>query len=90
MTLFESFTTPNDREWMQIRDGLQSKMKTTMKAITRANARWKAGVVATNTPWRKQVEQLETELKHLQDDLQKHIALRTKYETAGKAQLSLF
>lgn len=90
MTLFESYTTPNNREWIQIRDGIQSKIKSTLKAIDIAQRRWKAGIVTNGTPWRKRIEQLEAELNHLQDDFQKHIGLRTKYEAAGKQQLSLF
>ncbi len=67
MTLFETtHSTPNDREWMQIRDSLEARIKAAEKAKD------------------------ERALIEARADYQDHIAARSKYEAAGKAQLSLF
>ena len=67
MNLFDTpVTTPNDREWLQIRGSLESRIKAAEKAKD------------------------EKALIELRADYQDHIRARSKYEAAGKQQLSLF
>lgn len=67
MNLFETpVTTPNDREWLQIRASLEARIKAAEKAND------------------------NKALIELRADYQDHIRARSKYEAAGKAQLSLF
>jgi len=90
MTLFESFTTPNDREWLKIRKELESKITRTSKEFCKLQDQiakaleWQVGSLKT----RKNL--VEDQLRFLLKDYEAHIGKRTAYETAGKSQLALF
>ena len=92
MTLFETaVVTPNDREWLNIRNGLESKLKTTQKELEAVSRRYKTSLSEHERGTLKtKMRMLNEAIAILQGDFAKHVSLRTKYETAGKQQLSLF
>ena len=91
MKLFESITTPNDREWIQIRNGIESKLRNAQSELTKLSRSYQVCLSDIERGRLKSRMNLVNEqIAILQEDFKKHIALRTKYETAGKAQLSLF
>jgi len=91
MNLFETFTTPNDREWIQIRDSIQSKLRSTQKELEAVSRRYKTSLSEGERGTLKtKMRMLNEAIAILQGDFTKHLSLRTKYETAGKQQLPLF
>lgn len=91
MKLFESITTPNDREWIQIRNGIESKLRNAQSELTKLSRSYQVCLSDIERGRLKSRMNLVNEqIAILQEDFKKHIALRTKYETAGKQQLSLF
>lgn len=92
MTLFETAAvTPNDREWLNIRNSIETKLRTAQSELSKLN---KAFQVCLSDHERgrlkTRIHMVNEQIAILQDDFTKHIALRTQYETAGKQQLSLF
>lgn len=91
MKLFETaFTSPNDREWMQLRKQLETKIAALSKEggnlekqISRC-LEWQRG------PLKQRLAMVTDQLAISRDDYQKHIQARSKYESAGRQQLSLF
>ena len=91
MTLFNTTTTPNDREWIQIRNGIESKLKATQKELEAVSRRYKTSLSEHERGTLKtKMRMLNEAIAILQGDFTKHVSLRTQYETAGKAQLTLF
>ena len=91
MTLFNTTTTPNDREWIQIRNGIESKLKATQKELETVSRRYKTSLSEHERGTLKtKMRMLNEAIAILQGDFTKHVSLRTQYETAGKAQLTLF
>ena len=91
MTLFNTTTTPNDREWINIRNGIESKLKATQKELEAVSRRYKTSLSEHERGTLKtKMRMLNEAIAILQGDFTKHVSLRTQYETAGKAQLTLF
>ena len=92
MTLFETAAvTPNDREWLNIRSSIETKLRSAQSELTKLSRSHKVCLSDHERGRLKTKMNLVNEqIAILQDDFTKHIALRTKYETAGKQQLSLF
>ena len=91
MTLFNTTTTPNDREWINIRNGIESKLKATQKELEAVSRRYKTSLSEHERGTLKtKMRMLNEAIAILQADFTKHVSLRTQYETAGKAQLTLF
>lgn len=91
MKLFESITTPNDREWIQIRNGIESKLRNAQSELSKLNKSYQVCLSDHERgKLKSRINLVNEQIAILQEDFKKHIALRTKYETAGKAQLSLF
>ena len=90
MNLFETFTTPNDKEWIAIRNGIESKLRSTQKELEAVSRRYKTSLSEVERGTLKtKMRMLNEAIAILQGDFVKHLDLRTKYETAGKQQLQL-
>ena len=91
MRLFEALITPNEREWVEIRNGLECKLKATQKELETVSRRYKTSLSEHERGTLKtKMRMLNEAIAILQGDFTKHVSLRTQYETAGKAQLTLF
>lgn len=92
MTLFETaVVTPNDREWIQIRNGIESKLRNAQSELTKLSRSYRVCLSDHERgKLKSRINEANDKIAILQADFTKHIALRTKYETAGKAQLTLF
>ena len=92
MTLFETaVVTPNDREWITIRNGIESKLRNAQSELTKLSRSYRVCLSDHDRgKLKSRINEANEKITILQADFTKHIALRTKYETAGKQQLSLF
>ena len=92
MTLFETaVVTPNDREWINIRNGIESKLRNAQSELTKLSRSYRVCLSDHDRGKLKtRINMVNEQIAILQDDFTKHVSLRTKYETAGKQQLSLF
>jgi len=91
MKLFDTITTPNDREWLNIRNSLETKLRNAQNELSKLSRSYQICLSDIERGRLKtRMNFVNEQIAILQDDFKKHIALRTKYETAGKAQLSLF
>jgi len=92
MTLFETAVViPNDREWIQIRNGIESKLRNAQSELTKLSRSYRACLSDHERGKLKtRINEANDQIAILQADFTKHVSLRTQYETAGKAQLTLF
>ena len=91
MTLFNTTTTPNDREWINIRNGIESKLKATQKELEAVSRRYKTSLSEHERGTLKtKMRMLNEAIAILQADFTKHVSLRPQYETAGKQHPTLF
>ena len=91
MNLFETFTTPNDREWIAIRNGIESKLRNAQSELTKLSSAYRVCLSDIERGRLKsRMNAVNEQIAILQADFTKHISLRSKYEAAGKQQLQLF
>lgn len=91
MSLLQSLITPNEREWVEIRNSLESKLRNAQTELTKLSRSYRVCLSDHDRgKLKSRINEANEKILILQADFTKHIALRTKYETAGKQQLSLF
>ncbi len=92
MTLFETaVVTPNDREWLNIRNSLEAKLKNAQNELSKLSRSYRVCLSDHERGKLKtRINETNEKILILQADFTKHVSLRTKYETAGKQQYSLF